>query len=113
MEVRDEHIILTLDEYNNLLITIKNQQETITNLQTEMAELKARLNSNSQNRSKPPSSDGYQKKPALPKEKQGKQGGQQGHKGRTLQQVESPDKTVVCAPAQWVYNKFPCISIGV
>ena len=64
----------------------------------ENAELKARLNSNSNNSSKPPSSDGYKKKPAFPKAKNGKQGGQKGHKGRTLQQVEKPDKIVECNP---------------
>jgi transposase len=63
-------------------------------LKAKVAELEARINSNSRNSSKPPSSDGYQKKPAFPRKKKGKQGGQQGHKGRTLQQVAHPDKTV-------------------
>ena len=67
-------------------------------LKAEVAKLKAQLNSNSRNSSKPPSSDGYKKKPAFPRKKQGKQGGQQGHKGRTLQQVEHPDKTVRYKP---------------
>ncbi len=67
-------------------------------LKAELAKLKAQLNSNSRNSSKPPSSDGYKKKPAFPRKKKGKQGGQQGHKGRTLQQVEHPDKTVKHKP---------------
>ena len=67
-------------------------------LKIEIAELKARINSNSNNSSKPPSSDGYKKKPAFPKAKNGKQGGQKGHKGRTLQQVEKPDKIAECNP---------------
>ena len=67
-------------------------------LKTEIEELKARLDSNSHNSSKPPSSDGYNKKPGFFKEKNGKQGGQKGHKGRTLQQVENPDKIVKCIP---------------
>ena len=58
------------------------------------------FNSNSNNSSKPPSSDGYKKKPAFPKAKNGKQGGQKGHKGRTLQQVEKPDKIVECNPGK-------------
>ena len=41
-------------------------------LKEEKAELKARLNYNSRNSSKPPSSDGYQKKPSFPKKKKGK-----------------------------------------
>jgi transposase len=67
-------------------------------LKSEITELKARLNSNSRNSNMPPSSDGYRKKPALPREKKGKQGGQKGHKGRTLHQVEHPDKTIKCNP---------------
>ena len=70
-------------------------------LKAEIAELKARLDSNSHNSNKPPSSDGYKKKtvkPALPKSKGSKQGGQNGHKGHTLKQVEAPDKIVICTP---------------
>ena len=55
-------------------------------LKAEIEELKARLGSNSHNSNKPPSSDGYKKKtvkPALPKSKVSKQGGQNGHKGHT------------------------------
>lgn len=72
-----------------------------TELKGEVADLRARLESNSHNSNKPPSSDGYKKqpvKPALPKGKGSNQGGQKGHKGHTLQQVESPDKTVTCIP---------------
>jgi len=70
-------------------------------LKAEIEELKARLDSNSHNSNKPPSSDGYKKKtvkPALPKSKGSKQGGQNGHKGHTLKQVEAPDKIVICTP---------------
>ncbi len=64
-------------------------------LQAENAELKRRLGLNSENSHKPPSSDGYRKKrvqPGLPREKKGAPGGQTGHKGRTLRQVEKPDQ---------------------
>jgi transposase len=71
-------------------------------LKSKVAELEARLNSNSRNSSKPPSSDGYQKKPAFPRKKKGKEGGQQGHQGRTLRQVEHPDKTVKHKPGSCV-----------
>jgi transposase len=73
-------------------------REEIVFLKTENAELKMQLNSNSRNSSKPPSSDGYTKKPAFPKVKGGKQGGQKGHKGTTLKQIENPDNIVSCSP---------------
>jgi len=80
-------------------VNLENKELRTENaeLRAENAELKSRLNSNSRNSSKPPSSDGYMK-PALPKKKRGKQGGQNGHKGHTLQQVENPDKIVECNP---------------
>ena len=75
-----------------------NLKNRVHDLEVENTELKARLNSNSSNSSKPPSSDGYRKQPAFPKKKKGNQGGQPGHKGRTLNQVKNPDKTVACKP---------------
>ena len=77
----------------------KKLREENAHLKAENAVLKSRLNSNSNNSSKPPSSDGYRKKPALPKTKKGRQGGQTGHKGRTLNQVDSPDKIITCKPS--------------
>jgi len=73
-------------------------KEENTALKARVTELENRLNSNSSNSSKPPSSDGYKKKPAFPRKKKGKQGGQEGHKGRTLQQVEHPDEIVKHKP---------------
>jgi transposase len=70
-------------------------------LKAENAELNARLNSDSHNSNKPPSSDGYKKrniKPAFSKNKNSNQGGQKGHEGKTLRQVESPDKIEFCSP---------------
>lgn len=67
-------------------------------LKAEIIELKARLNSNSHNSNKPPSSDGYKKKPAFPKHKCSNQGGQKGHKGKTLKQVKNADRVIKCNP---------------
>lgn len=64
-------------------------------LKTENAELKNRLNLNSKNSHKPPSTDGLKKKPAIPKEKGKKTGGQIGHKGNTLKMVANPDQIIL------------------
>ena len=77
-------IILNLIEENSAL---KEQNKRLEN---RIKELEMQLNSNSQNSSKPPSTDGYKKKTILPKVKHDKQGGQKGHKGFTLKKVENP-----------------------
>jgi transposase len=64
-------------------------------LWAENAELRSRLNLNSKNSHKPPSSDGLSKKPGLPKGPAKKSGGQFGHKGRTLKMVEQADNFVL------------------
>ena len=75
------------------------KQENIL-LKIEISELKAKLNQNSSNSSKPPSSDLFNRKPAFPKVSKGKKGGQPGHKGNTLKQIDNPDKTVECRPKE-------------
>lgn len=84
---------LEVFEGENKKLRIENQY-----LRAENAELKERLNRNSGNSNKPPSSDGYGKKPAFPKKSKGRQGGQAGHKGNTLHQIDSPDEVVQCKP---------------
>lgn len=67
-------------------------------LRAENAELRRRLNLDSSNSSKPPSSDGLRKKLRLLKSlrrRTGKpSGGQRGHDGDTLRQVAEPDAIV-------------------
>lgn len=70
-------------------------------LQAENAELRRHLGLNSQNSHKPASSDGYRKKrvrPTLPKGEKRASGGQPGHKGKTLRQVEKPDRVCLHLP---------------
>ena len=71
-------------------------------LRAEVAELRRQLGSNSQNSSKPPSTDSPFDKPA-PKSLRGKggrkPGGQPGHPGATLRQVADPDEVVVHEPS--------------
>jgi len=77
-----------------LLNDITSLKIEIAMLKTENSELKARLNQNSSNSSKPPSSDYFNRKPAFSKTSVGKKGGQPGHKGDTLKQIENPDEIV-------------------
>src|SRR4051794_41723957 len=76
------------------------QDARIVEQDAEIAELKRQLAASSRNSSKPPSADGLDK-PA-PKSLRGrfgrKPGGQPGHRGRTLRQVERPDEGVVHEP---------------
>jgi len=66
-------------------------------LQDQLQALQDQLNKNSKNSSKPPSSDGLKKLRTKSQRKPGKKknGGQEGHVGRTLEPVEEPDHTVV------------------
>lgn len=74
----------------------------IMHLLAENEDLRRRLGLNSENSSKPPSSDGLSKKPA-PKSLRGKSkrksGGQKGHRGSTLQRTRTPDVVVEQAAA--------------
>lgn len=74
---------------------LKRQAVQLTKLMEKVAELEARLNKNSRNSHKPPSSDGLAKKPkrkpAFGHKRGKKYGGQPGHKGNTLKMVEVAD----------------------
>lgn len=72
---------------------------TITLLQNEVTELKRQINQNSRNSHRPPSSEGYKKKPAIPRKKH-KKGGQPGHQGNTLKMVEKPDEIIELKPGE-------------
>jgi transposase len=72
--------------------------DVVSNLSDRVEELESRLAKNSSNSSKPPSSDGLQKpaQTSSSRKPSGKKtGGQPGHKGTSLSQVELPDQTIV------------------
>ena len=74
---------------------IEKQASQISELEERVRVLEARLNQNSQNSSKPPSTDVFMDKKPKPKSTRTisgkKAGGQKGHPGKTLEMVENPD----------------------
>lgn len=72
--------------------------DTVVALTKRVEELEAQLSKNSSNSSKPPSSDGLKKPPQTTSSRKPsgkKSGGQPGHKGASLSQVENPDQIVI------------------
>jgi transposase len=87
---------------------------------TRIAELEARLAANSGNSSKPPSSDGLAKPAPKTRSLRGKTrrgpGGQPGHDGTTLRQVDRPDHEVAhepgpCGGCGWSLSGRPVTAI--
>lgn len=99
-KLRTELEALSESEKVELIIRLMEQLEQLAPLVARVAELEARLGSNSGNSSKPPSSDGYAKpNPKSLREPSGrKPGGQKGHPGTTLRQAADPDEIVVHLP---------------
>jgi transposase len=85
-------------DVSGLLALIAELRAQNAALVARVVELERQLGLNSANSGKPPSSDGLKKKPVRVgslRERTGKKpGGQQGHPGKTLSRVETPDVTV-------------------
>jgi len=82
---------------STLLARIADLEKVVAQQAAEIAELKRRLNKDSSNSSKPPSSDGLKKASrtsSLREKGKHTSGGQKGHKGTTLKQVAHPEHIV-------------------
>lgn len=90
----------TLEEAQSIINALwalcGQMQEKIIQLESRVKTLEAQLNQNSNNSSKPPSSDGFHKpKPKSLRGKSGKKrGGQPGHRRHILEKHPHPDKVV-------------------
>ena len=99
-------------EIQNLIKTLPEKSQVVVqaiatiyeakyqNMEARIKELEDHLAQTSQNSSKPPSSDGYQKPSPkslrdLDKGKKRKVGGQKGHKGTNLKMTDTPDQTIL------------------
>ncbi|WP_151754426.1 IS66 family transposase [Dictyobacter vulcani] len=87
--------------YSELQEKVKQQDQHIEELRGQLLkerlrnlELEKRLAKDSRNSSKPPSSDGYKRQQKRREKSQKKSGGQKGHSGHQLAQVETPDEVI-------------------
>ena len=100
-------IMLTRDEFQTIyaqgpdavFALVSTLQEQIALLVAQVNALQERLDKDSHNSHKPPSSDGYSKKPVSLRSPTGrKPGGQKGQEGNTLPLSATPDTVVFHPP---------------
>jgi transposase len=93
-------VMSAIRELNNEIKSLQSQVETLSKekkaLSNRVKSLESQVNKNSNNSSKPPSSDGLKKKTKSLRTKSSKKpGGQEGHDGKTLELSENPDEIIV------------------
>jgi len=93
--MKREEILALCASNPEVIVYIESLESQVKKLTERLITLEARLNQNSQNSSKPPSTDVFcNEKPkpkGLRKSSGKKAGGQKGHLGKTLEMVENPD----------------------
>jgi transposase len=97
MDAKDRRIKELERENSELQATIKKLELLVVELRARVDELERQVALNSSNSSKPPSSDGLRKKSknrSLREINNKKFGGQVGHSGDTLKQIDNPDITI-------------------
>jgi transposase len=77
-----------------LLDELQSKDKIIAEQKLQIEELTQKLNQNSNNSHKPPSSDGY-RKASTPRKEGGKQGGQEGHIGKSIERRAATEEKVV------------------
>ena len=98
---RDQLAKLEKETLTSIILTLQQQVRQLQQVVDEQAaaiqSLRDQLAKNSRNSGKPPSSDGLNKPRtrSLRKKSGRPSGGQKGHKGHTLRQVEKPDRVQV------------------
>jgi hypothetical protein len=93
--VKREEILALCASNPEVIAYIVSLEAQIKELTEKLIALESRLNQNSRNSSRPPSTDFFIKEKPNPKslrKKSGKKsGGQEGHSGTTLERVNDPD----------------------
>lgn len=85
----EEAVIILVE---SLVARINALEEEVAKLKVEVAELRGQISKDSHNSSKPPSSDLFRRRPKSLREKSNRpSGGQPGHEGHSLKQVDNPD----------------------
>lgn len=103
IEIYNKGISEVIGLIKKLSNQIKEQSANIDQLSKEnkalnerVKSLESQVNKNSNNSSKPPSSDGFKKKTKSLRTKSGKTlGGQKGHEGKTLELSDNPDEIII------------------
>jgi transposase len=103
IEIYNQGISQVIDAIQKLTVEIRTQKAQTEALSKEnklltdrIKSLESQINKNSNNSSKPPSTDGFKKKTKSLRTKSGKKpGGQEGHDGKTLELTENPDEIII------------------